>query len=225
MPSSEEPFHHAYRDGLRDLELNRADNEIELKAELAAPAKLAEPAELADPKAKLFRRILLEEYHETIQAVHESLTLPSPDPESILRRGLTALRRVEELRFLLDNLLEAVKRDDSLLNSLIRYQALGLVNNRNLVDVQEETRKSPWPFNRDSGKFLRKLLQRLRKAALIVMEILANAVKVGPKFVALKPKPSIGLTGPFPTFDLQFDLEAESLTIHELFHDLIGSLE
>jgi hypothetical protein len=56
------------------------------------------------------------------------------------------------------------------------------------------------------------------------MELVANAVKVVPNFVSLKPKPSIGLAGPFPTFDLQFDLEAESLTIHELFHDLIGSL-
>lgn len=212
MASSEELFHHAYRDGLQALELNLAENQVELSSAIA------------DTQAGLPRRILLEEYDRTIRAILESLRLPRPEPEAVLRGGLDALRHVEELRFLFDNLLEAVKRDDSLHNSLTRYQALGLIQNANLVDVTDEARKSPWPFNRDSGRLLRKLWQRLRKAALIVMEIVANAVKVLPKFVSLKLKPSIGLAGPFPTFDLQFDLEAEPVTIHELFHDMIGSL-
>jgi hypothetical protein len=55
---------------------------------------------------------------------------------------------------------------------------------------------------------------------MTVMEIAINAIKVIPKLVAIKPKPSIGLSGPFPTFTLQFELEAESITIHELFNDL-----
>jgi hypothetical protein len=212
MASSEELFHHAYRDGLQALELSRAENEVERKTVLA------------DPRAGLPRRILFEEYDKTIRAVLKSLTPSSPDAESVLRGGLNALRLVEELRFIFANLLEAVKRDDSLHNSLTRYRDLGLIDNVNLTDVQDEKRTSPWLFNRDSGQLLRKLCQGLRKVALIVMEIVANAVKVVPKFVSLKPKPSIGLAGPFPTFDLQFDLEAESLTIHELFHDLIASL-
>ena len=55
------------------------------------------------------------------------------------------------------------------------------------------------------------------------MELDVNAIKVIPKLVALKPKPSIGLSGPFPTFSLSFDIEAESITLHELFKDLRGA--
>ena len=142
----------------------------------------------------------------------------------MLQRGLRALNRVEQFRFLLENLLEAVKRDDSLQNSLSLYGSLGL-HDFPVANLSEEKKQSPWPFNPNSGRLLRKLWDRLRKAALTLMEIVTNAIKVIPKLVSIKPKPSIGLSGPFPTFSLQFDLEAESITIHELFHELKGSLE
>jgi hypothetical protein len=140
--SSEELFHHAYRDGLQAIELSRAENEVELKTVLA------------DPQAGLPRRILFEEYDKTIRAVLKSLTPSSPDAESVLRGSLNALRLVEELRFIFANLLEAVKRDDSLHNSFTRYRDLGLIDNVNLTDIQDEKRTSPWLFNRDSGQLL-----------------------------------------------------------------------
>ena len=52
--------------------------------------------------------------------------------------------------------------------------------------------------------------------------LVINAIKVIPKLIALKPKPSIGLAGPFPTFSLAFELEADSITLYELFKDLKG---
>ncbi len=212
MPSSEEMFQHSYRDGLQDLELNQAQNEVDLKAALSQPDE--------SPRAHL---ILLEQYDKMISAVIKSLTLERPDPDLVLRRGLSALNRVEQFRFLLENLFEAVKRDNSLQNSLIRYGSLGLLD-FTVSDLSEETSQSLWPSNPGSGLLLRNLWDRLRKAALTIMEIVANALKVVPKLVSIKPKPSIGLSGPFPTFSLEFDLEAESITIHELFHELKGSL-
>lgn len=213
MPSSEEMFQHSYRDGLQDLELNRAQNEEDLKDALSAAVVL--------PDA---HRILYEQYSKMIRAVIKDLTLEKPDPDLVLQRGLRALNRVEQFRFLLENLLEAVKRDTSLQNSLRLYGSLGL-HDFPVANLSEETRQSPWPFNPNSGRLLRKLWDRLRKAALTLMEIVTNAIKVIPKLVSIKPQPSIGLSGPFPTFSLQFDLEAESITIHELFHELKGSLE
>jgi hypothetical protein len=127
----------------------------------------------------------------------------------------------------LENLLEAVKRDDSLQNSLILYRDLDLLDFTLPPDLTEEpteAKKSPWPSSWFSGGILRNLWNHLQKVALNVMEIVANAIKVVPKLIAIKPAPSIGLSGAFPTFSLEFDLEAESITIHELFHELTGSL-
>jgi hypothetical protein len=212
MASPEEQFRHSYYDGIAAVERNQLENEVELKT-VAAGA--AEP---------LSKRILLEKYGETSRKVLESLKPQVADAEAVVRGGLKALEHVEELRFLLDNLIEAVKRDDSLHNALKRYQELGLVQHSALTEVTEETKNSPWLWNRDAGRFLRGLWQRLRKLALVVMELLVNAIKVVPKFASLKITPSIGVTGPFPTLHLQFGLEAEPVTIHELFHDLFGSL-
>jgi hypothetical protein len=52
------------------------------------------------------------------------------------------------------------------------------------------------------------------------MELLSHALKVSSKFSAIKPKPSVGLSGPFLTFSLEFDLQAESMPIYDLFQDL-----
>jgi hypothetical protein len=213
MASPEELFRHSFHDGLEALERNRLENEVELKTRRD------------DTPEQLSRRILLEMYDDTSRKVLESFKSEIADAEAVLRGGLKALQRVEEFRFLLDNLLEAVKRDDSLNNALLRYRELELLEHPDLHDAKEETTKqSPWPWNRGAGQFLRRLWQRLRKLALTVMEVLVNAIKVVPKFASLKITPIIGITGPFPTLHLEFGLEAESVTIHDLFHDLFDSV-
>jgi hypothetical protein len=214
MASPREQFDHTLRDGVQALKLIRSDTDIELKSE--ASQSDAVPS----------HRVLLEEYRDTIHGVIEGFSVPGAEPEEVFRAGMKSLARLEDLRFLLCNLLEAIKRDDSLQNSLARYQVLGLLSKESEgVDLPEEVRQSEYRSNNGSGRLLRRLWQRLRKAALYVMEIVANAIKVIPKLMSIRPKPSIGLAGPFPTFDLQFELEAESITIHELFHDLAESIE
>jgi len=64
MPSSEEMFQHSYRDGLQDLELNRAQNEEDLKDALSAAVVL--------PDA---HRILYEQYSKMIRAVIKDLSI------------------------------------------------------------------------------------------------------------------------------------------------------
>lgn len=206
MPSLEN-FEHFYRDGLRDLELNRAQNDLDLQ-----PAPDAPPAHL----------IMCEQYSKMIGDVIRSLSFDRPAPELVFKNGLNSLKRIEEFRFLLDNLLEAVKRDDSLQNSLTRYGELGLIDFP-VSHLAEEKRNSPWPFNRGAGRVLRKLLERLRDAALTVMEMVINAMKQIPHLISLKPKAEIGVSGPFPTFEVQIDIEVEPVTLHELFRALLGS--
>ena len=206
MPSREENFEHFYRDGLRDLELNRAQNDLDLQ-----PAPDAPPAHL----------IMCEQYSKMIGDVIRSLSFDRPVPELVFKNGLNALKRIEEFRFLLDNLLEAVKRDDSLQNSLTRYSELGLIDFP-VSHLAEEKRNSPWLFNRGTGRLLRKMLGRLRDAALTVMEMVINAMKQIPHLISLKPKAEIGVSGPFPTFEVQIDMEVEPVTLHELFRALLG---
>jgi hypothetical protein len=196
-------------DGLCDLERNRTAG----LEDVAAPAP-GEPAT---------QMVLREEYRKMMDSIIESLKVEKPDPEVVLRKGLVALNRMHQFRWLVENLLEAVKRDDSMNNSLMRFASLGLIDAASSSNLMEEKRLSPWPFNPGSGRFLSKLWDRLQRVALIVMELLINAIKVIPKLIALKPKPSIGLAGPFPTFSLSFELEADSITLHELFNDLKGA--
>ena len=209
MPSPEEMFEHMYRDGLRDLERNRDQNKLDLQyAKSSADT----------PRAHV---VMIEQYDYMIDDVIKSLTVERPAPELVLKNGLTALRRIEQFRFLLENLLEAVKRDDSLQNSLIRYSALGLIDFP-VSDLSEVKRQSPWPFNSGAGGVLTKLWGRLRNAALTLMELVTNAINRIPQLISVKPKASIGVSGPFPTFSLQLEIETESIALHELFRVLTG---
>jgi hypothetical protein len=208
MPSPKEMFEHLYHDRLQDLKRNRDQNKLDLK-----DAQASETPEV--------HTVILEQYDYLINAVIESLTSTPPAPELVFKNGLCALRRIEQFRFLLDNLLEAVKRDDSLQNSLIRYKDLDLTGFSLPPDLGEEKRQSPWPSMFGAGRVLKKLLKGLGNAALTVMEMVANAINLIPQLVAIKPKAVIGVTGPFPTFSLQFEVEAEMIGLHELFRALI----
>jgi len=200
-------FEHFHRDGLNDIELHRLRIEEELKTALSN---------------KGAQGLLFEQYSDMVKGIIENLRLGKRDPEAVFQNGLGALKRIEQFRFLLENLIEAVKRDESLNNSLRQYDSLGFFDFK-FVDLSEEKRNSPWLSNPGSGRVLRRLWDSLRTVAFTVMDIVANAIKAVPKFVSIKPKPTIGFSGPFPTFSLQFDLEADSMTIHELFHVLKGS--
>jgi hypothetical protein len=210
MPSANDHFLHAYEDGLQYLEL------LEAKV---TPHAMKPDAGQTGETLHVAQVALIDQFSEMTRAVIKDLKLEKPEAELVLRRTLTALNRIERVRFLLENLLEAVKRDQSLQNCLLLYKDLGLIEVQ-VPKATEDTRASPWRSSVGAGKVLRALWGRLRQVATTVMEIAINAIKVIPKLVALKPKPSIGLSGPFPTFSLQFELEAESMTIHELFNDL-----
>jgi hypothetical protein len=208
MPSAKEMFEHLYHDRLKDLKSNQQQNELDLQK---AKAQEGTP---------LVHIIILEEYDSLMKDMIASLNVSPPVPESVFKNGLTALKRIEQFRFLMDNLLEAVKRDESLQNSLIRYNALGLTGVTFPPNMGEEKKQSPWPSMRGAGRLLSKVLKGLGNAALTVMEMVTNAINLIPQLAAIKPKAVIGFTGPFPTLSLQFEVEVELMALHELFRRL-----
>lgn len=204
MVSAGDVFLHSYGDALEHLKLIQTETALDAKT---------------DAKKPHVHVVLTEQFQTMVGSLIDDLSVEKPEPEVVLKRAFAAMNRIERHRFLLENLLEAVKRDESLQNSLGNYARLGLLDFE-FPNTTEEKRQSPWRSNSGAGKLLRTLWDRLRRVAMTVMEIAINAIKVIAKLVAIKPKPSIGLSGPFPTFTLQFELEAESITIHELFNDL-----
>ena len=204
-------FEHLYHDAIRDLQLNKA----EIK-----DAKGTQPQ--TEP-AGVVHDILFKQYDIVIQDVTDQLKdLQQPDPKLVFKAGLSGLRRIEAFRFILQNLLETAKRDMSVKTTLVNYRELGLVDEwSDLKTLQEETtRNSPWPSNNGTGRVLRKLLEGLRKAALTVMQLITNAMKLIPQLVALKP--SIGVSGPFPTFSFQLEFEAtEAIALDTFFRALM----
>jgi hypothetical protein len=237
MASSGEVFQHAYQDALQALDRNRLANESELHAAEARDRSMA-PPDTEAPKRRA-QRVLHDIYNAKIRGVLSTVSSgrqdscndetdrsepERPDPEIIVGRTLRALHQIEDFRSLLANLLEAVKRGDSLLNSLAAYQAIGLVETKNFDDDLKDIQQSPWHSSLGAGRFLRKMLRKLAEAALIVMRLVLAAIQSAARFVSLKPKPSIGLAGPFPMLNLQFDLDVESVTIHDLFEDLINAV-
>lgn len=212
MPTAEEIFIQYYRFAIQEIELIRIRN-----------CKLIKERQFVyDQERRRAFDLVIQYFENELDQINSELHAEVPDPEVLIWRCVSALNRLEKSHFLMSNLIEAVKRDESLQNVLIRYQHLEIFSSEN-GRLTEETRNSPWLSNRGAGALLEILRNGLKKVAFTVMEIFCNALKCIPKFIALRPKPSIGLSGPFPTISLQFDIEAESVTIHELLEGLKGA--
>jgi hypothetical protein len=149
--------------------------------------------------------MLSEKYFDMLGEIGNELrSTREDDPKAVFASGVVSLEKIEAFRFVLQNLLEAVKEDRSLQDSLAHYGQIGLLDG--VSSRRADTRNSPWASNDDAGRFVRGLWKGLKKVALAVMEIMTHAVKAVPRWVAFKP--SIGLAGMFPSFHLELDAES-----------------
>jgi hypothetical protein len=178
-------------------------------------ARIARLAQTAGAQMMLGEKCYL-----LFKEVLESLQLETLDPEQLFVAGLGALDKIESFRFVLDNLHEAIKRGESLQDTMTNYVHIGLLELPCPLDA--DVHNSPWASNAGSSRFLRGLWKGLKKVALVVMEVMTQAIKAVPKWIALKPAASIGMTGVFPSFELEFELavETKEVTIHEIFQNL-----
>jgi hypothetical protein len=142
-------FQHQYRDRLQAIELNRYEAS-ELRKGLY---NLKREESTADVTA---RGLLLDEYERLHDTIIKDFSETS-DPQIIFERTLRSLDRLERFRFVIDNLLETVKRDESLNNILQTYYDVGLISRR-ADDPTLPTKKqmSPWPWNRLRATFSEK---------------------------------------------------------------------
>jgi hypothetical protein len=191
-PLPREEFEHFHRDGLKNLEIE--------KARLAAEAHTAELAPLdADLK-------------DTLISILDKLAVAGRiDPEQVFKEAIGALDDVDAKRFLIENLLEAAKRGEAIPKTMLRYKELGLLktglpantNETNPAVVGEQliTRKNIW-----------------RRVALAVKQIAVNAFSSIPKWVEIEPQ--VTLLGPIPV--LSFTLKGKGMSVQELFETLRG---
>jgi hypothetical protein len=148
------------------------------------------------------------------------------DPRAVMNKALAGLSKVEAKRFVLQNLLEAIKagigsETINVTTILQRYNHLGLTT----IDFDSDKTKTQ-QYQTDGantegfGKFIQGLLKKAFKMALTLMEIIKNAVKK--VFGSIGIKPIIGATGAFPS--LSFQIEVENLTTAEFFEVLRASI-
>jgi hypothetical protein len=143
------------------------------------------------------------------------------NPRAEVKAALQGLSRLESQGFVLQNLMEAVKRDDSFSDTIARYGKLGILPKGKSLEPDSKT--NPWNSSMGVWRILKSIKAQFRTVALRLISILLNALKTLPMFVTLKPLPSIGWSGFLPSFSLQFDLEAEGVALSELIDVLLES--
>jgi len=138
-----------------------------------------------------------------------------PDPEQILKKAMSKLNDASRLELVASNLLEGVKEGKHLGELVKRYVELGLIQEASSPPAASSGKQDPQLQRRD-GSFLEKALGWARKIGTLVWRLGVNAVRTIPRFVKLKPRVRFGFVGPLPTLSLDFELEADGLTLHEL---------
>lgn len=156
---------------------------------------------------------LFESFFGDEAATYMAPTDAKPDPEQILKIAMSKLKDVSRLELVASNLLEGVKDGQSLKDLVERYQSLGLLEERRSPALPRGPQAAQ---NMGDGSFLEKALGWARKLGTLLWRMGVNAVRTIPRFVKLKPNVTFGFVGPVPTFGLNFELEAEALTLHEL---------
>lgn len=163
------------------------------------------------------------------------------NPKTIARKAFSHLDKVNQQRFVLENMLEGLKRGESMNNLAVNYQHLGLMTVPHsgatiiLGEVTKEKLEAsmipPRPAGNPNnipapepgmGKWLWGLITgALKKVAVRLMSMLSNALGAIPHFINIKP--IVGMAGIFPT--LSFQLEAGDMSLHEFWELLMGEGE
>jgi hypothetical protein len=178
-----------------------------------------------DGKINSVKEALQNDLQHLLDEIIEDLSPEgTPDPSAIMNSALKGLSKIEAKRFLLQNLLEAIKGGNVNVTEILqRYKDLGLTTidlnptqnpNRNEEVVADGAKTKGF------GKVILGLLKKAAKIALTVIEIIKNSVlKV---FGSVGVKPIIGLTGAFPS--ISFQLEVENLTASLFFDAILKSI-
>ncbi|HLO18750.1 MAG TPA: hypothetical protein VK206_28220 [Anaerolineales bacterium] len=190
-PTPQEEFEHTHKDFLVRLENLKLKLQTDQVPELAA---------------------LDESLTNTLNNILERLAKPGQlSPQEIFKEALKLIPEVDAKRFLIENLLEDLKRGGNMPDIAQRYHTLGLLNQPEVSNAQ--------PTN-PVIKLGEKLINRKRswgKVGAFLCQFAINALRVISKSVEIEPQllivggiPSIGFT--FKGSGLSFDDIIQTLT-------------
>jgi hypothetical protein len=176
----------------------------------------ATPGEITNPSHIEFIRLMREEIAKIVQNLENT-----EEPKSVVKAALQGLYRLDELGFVLQNLMEAVKRNESFSDTVARYGKQGILPS--VQPLAADTKTNPWASSAAVWGMLKSVKSQFRKIAFRLINIFLNTLKTVPMFVKLKPSPSIGWSGFLPTIALEFELDIEGVALNELIDVLLES--
>jgi hypothetical protein len=158
------------------------------------------------------------EIYDSLVEVVKELAADEPlTPQAVLRIGLSGMSRAEEKQFLVQNLLESVKRGNKLTDTINKYRELGLTD----VDTEADSPAyNPSAERAKNGAFLNRLGRQIKRFAVRLLKIIVEALRLlGLEKAGIKP--SLGLAAGMPSFSLEIDIEA--VTIQEFLDILVDT--
>jgi hypothetical protein len=139
----------------------------------------------------------------------------SINAEQVLEKLMSTYSDADRKRFLLTNMLEALKKGDPISAVIERYNSIGLTDIRPTTSIPSHLLQNPQRQygsvlieNADSRiwrllKMVARLCEPIIKLAVVTLREIAGRT-------ALKVHPIVGVSGIFPTFGVHFELDLET---------------
>jgi len=196
MPDDDlEQFQHFHGDGLKNLELEK----YRLQKERSEVNLLAFDDAL----------------QSTLDNIQAKLTdKAAQGPEAVFKETLHSLNEIEAKRFIILNVLEALKKGDKIGDIIRRYGGLGLIPAKDATGPENTT-----PLQATRALLARKSIWE--RVTTAVAQLAINALKSVPKWVEIEPH--FGFVGPMPM--LSFSLKGKGMNVQELIEILLKSRE
>lgn len=154
------------------------------------------------------------------------------EPDRVFAAAMRGLTKIQQEQFILENILEAIKRGEDLTDIMNRFERLGLLPEgvaASGAQTNQETGETPATDpGRDQGEiagqdggFFMGVRKKLGRSSMLLANVALNAARAAGKFVEVVPV--IGFTGPFPTVSLQ--LQPKGASLDDLFEVVMDILE
>jgi len=134
------------------------------------------------------------------------------EPEEVLKQVIEALPEIDAQRLVIDNLLESLKRNEELSNTIRQYQELGLL-------LDEKTENMTVQNTKNLGKELNKRTGFWNQVGSIVIQLGVNALKTIAKFGQIEP---IITLAPVP--GLSFAIKGKGISFYDLSKNLFENI-
>jgi len=192
---SQEEFEHYHSGGIKNIRLDEG--------------------ELVQARQKTNLGPFDDALQQSATRIRETLSAAPSNAEQVFKLAMGSLKEADLNRFVIENVLEALKRGEPCPTVLKRFSELGLPVPQNQA---AQTPLQPiTPFQATMALLERKSIwERLTTS---VAQIAVNAIKTVPKWVEIEPE--IGFVGCFPK--LSFHLKAKGMTAYEFFEALRGT--